>query len=65
MFTVAEAKSEYYQRREDAAMEGIDQPVTFVSEVREARGFIQGSRCIVNLFWICFGSGWKSAYDQR
>lgn len=38
MFTVAEAKSEYYQRREDAAMEGIDQPVTFVSEVREARG---------------------------
>ena len=38
MFTVVEAKNEYYQSREDAAMEGIGQPVTFASEVREARG---------------------------
>ncbi|RGR75930.1 hypothetical protein DWY25_04105 [Holdemania filiformis] len=38
MFTVAEAKNEYYQSLEEAAMQGIDQPVAFDNEVREARG---------------------------
>ena len=46
-------------------MQGIDQPVAFDNEVREAQGFIQGSGRVVNSFWNCAGNTGKCRHDQR